>query len=84
MTADKEEYYRSIGKCIEIDLGEFIGEKFTHDEIRNAVLSGIHNKRLIQAVRVPAQDDIDILEFLKPIAFLVLLFFGIRALIRRF
>lgn len=80
LSAEKEKYYRSIGKCVEIDLREFIGQQYTYDEIKDAVLSQTHNKRLIQAVPTTAQ--FDMWEYLKPLAVILVLILGIRALSR--
>lgn len=82
LTMEKELYYRSTNrKCIEIDLTEFVDKDYTYEEIKDAMLTKISNKRLIQKITTRSNDAGA--DFLKVAFFLVLAFFGLRALMRR-
>jgi hypothetical protein len=79
----KEQFYQSTNrKCLEIDLTEFIGKEYSYEEIKEALLTKVSNKRMIQlAIDHKAKDEF---AFLKFALFLLLVFFGIRTSFTRF
>lgn len=81
VSTKKALFYRTTNRtCIEIDLTSFIGKEYSYEEIKEAVLTSVTNKRLIKnETQIEHQDDYDVL---KVFVLLVLAFFGLRALWR--
>lgn len=81
MKAEKEFFYENTNrKCIEIDLRRFIDTNYSYEEIINAVLSDVSNKRLIHKKVNLSKSEWTFGEVLLVVVLAVL---GIRWLTRR-